>query len=57
MGEDRSRSRNPHLLANLALIRNTLLVLLADQFPNHSLPQVREHLHSRPLRCLALLNS
>ena len=33
------------------------LVLLADQFPNHSLPQVREHLHSRPLRCLALLNS
>ena len=28
MGEDRSRSRNPSLLANLALIRNALLAVL-----------------------------
>jgi hypothetical protein len=57
MGEDRSRSRNPNLLANLALIRNSLLVLLANHFPQLSLPQVRENLHSRPRHCLALLAS
>ena len=57
MGEDRSRSRNPNLLANLALIRNALLALLADQDPDHSLPQIREHLHSRPHCCLALINA
>jgi predicted transposase YbfD/YdcC len=31
MGEDRSRSRNPNLLANLALIRSALLCGLAEQ--------------------------
>jgi len=57
MGEDRSRSRNPNLLANLALIRSSLLALLADDHPDRSLPQSREHLHSRPCQCLALINS
>ena len=57
MGEDRSRSRNPNLLANLALIRSALLAVLADHDPDHSLPQIRERLHSRPHRCLALTNS
>ena len=57
MGEDGSRSRNPNLLANLALVRSALLALLADQSPDHSLPQVRERLHSRPAQCLALLSS
>jgi predicted transposase YbfD/YdcC len=57
MGEDGSRSRNPTLLANLALLRNTLLAILSDQLPNLSLPQVRELLHSRPAQCLALLSS
>jgi predicted transposase YbfD/YdcC len=56
MGEDGSRSRNPNLLANLALLRNTLLAILSDQLPNLSLPQVRERLHSRPAQCLALLS-
>lgn len=56
MGEDRSRSRNPNLLANLALIRSALLAVLADHDPDHSLPHIREHLHSRPHRCLALTN-
>ena len=55
MGEDRSRSRNPRLLANLALIRNALLRVLADSLAQQSLPALREHLHSRPGRCLALL--
>lgn len=57
LGEDRSRSRNANLLANVALIRNTLLALLAQQHPDQPLPQIQEQLHSRPGRCLALLNS
>lgn len=57
LGEDRSRSRNASLLANVALIRSALLALLAHHHPDESLPQIREHLHSRPHRCLALLNS
>jgi predicted transposase YbfD/YdcC len=55
-GEDRSRSRNPNLLANLALLRSTLLALLAEHFPDQPLPEIREYLHSRPAKCLALLN-
>ena len=57
LGEDRSRSRNPNLLANVALIRSALLALLAQHHPDQSLPQIKEQLHSRPARCLALLNS
>lgn len=55
LGEDRSRSRHPTLLANLALIRNALLALLAQALLEQSLPQLRETLHSHPARCLALL--
>lgn len=55
MGEDDSRSRNPNLLANLALLRSAMLALLADHFPDQSLPAIQEHLHSRPGKCLALL--
>ncbi len=57
LGEDRSRSRKPNLLANLALIRNALLSLLAQQCPEQSLPQVLERLHSRPSQCLQILGS
>jgi predicted transposase YbfD/YdcC len=57
MGEDRSRSRQPNLLANLAILRNTLLALLADHFPDHSLPEIREHLSSRPGQSLRILCS
>jgi hypothetical protein len=57
LGEDGSRSRNPNLLANLALIRNALLRLLADQYPEQSLPEVLERLHSRPGQCLQILCS
>ena len=56
-GEDRSRSRNANLLANVALIRSALLALLSQHHPDQPLPQIREHLHSRPGRCLNLLNS
>lgn len=57
LGEDRSRSRKPNLLANLALIRNALLCLLAHQCPEQPLPQVLERLHSRPGQCLHILRS
>jgi hypothetical protein len=57
MGEDRSRSRNANLLANLALIRSALLVVLADHFPDIPSPEIRERLHSHPSQCLALIHS
>ena len=55
MGEDRSRSRNPNLLANLALIRSALLPILSEHLGEQSLPEFRENLGARPGRCLALL--
>ena len=55
MGEDGSRSRNANLLANMALVRSALLVLTGEQLPEHSLPQIHEHLYSSPAQCLALL--
>ena len=55
LGEDGSRSRHPHLLANLALLRNALLRVLAPQLESQSLPALLERLHAHPGRCLALL--
>ena len=55
LGEDRSRSRNSNLLANLALIRNVLLRVLAEQYPEVPLPETLEHLHSRPEQCFQVL--
>lgn len=56
LGEDGSRSRHPKLLANLALIRNVLLRVLADALEEQSLPALLERLHSHPNRGLAFLN-
>ena len=55
LGEDGSRSRNATLLANLALLRNALLRVLAPELERQSLPAVLERLHSHPARALALL--
>lgn len=57
MGEDGSRSRNATLLVNLALIRSALLQVMSSHLETQSLPQLREHLHSHPARCLAILAS
>lgn len=54
LGRDDLRSRHPLLLANLALIRNVLLQVLAERLQEQSLSQLRENLHSHPPRCLAL---
>ena len=57
MGEDGSRSRNPSLLANLALLRSALLALLAEHFPDQPLPQIRELLTCRPNQSLKTLSA
>ena len=57
MGEDRSRSRNANLLANLALLRSALLRILSEHSPEQPLPELRENLHSRPAQCLALITA
>jgi len=57
MGEDGSRSRNPNLLANLALLRSALLAVLAEHLPDRPLPEIREQLNSHPSQALRLLAS
>jgi hypothetical protein len=57
LGEDRSRSRNPKLLANLALIRNVLLSVLEGSMNTRSLPETRELLQRRSALCLKVLTS
>ena len=56
MGEDRSRSRNPNVLANLALLRSALLWALAEQAAGRTQPEIQEYLHSKPNRCLAVIS-
>jgi predicted transposase YbfD/YdcC len=46
--EDGSRSSNPNLLANMALIRNALLAILAEHFPEITGPEVIEQLSRNP---------
>jgi predicted transposase YbfD/YdcC len=54
-GEDRSRTRKPWALANLALLRNALLAIIPAHFPNLPLKQVFERLHSNPSAALSVL--
>lgn len=56
-GEDRSRTRQPNALANLALLRSALLTLLAQHFPGCPLPIVKEQLYANPAACLRILRS
>lgn len=56
MGEDRSRSRNPRLLANLALLRNVLLAVLERSKEPRPLPETREFLQRRTQECLKLIS-
>ena len=56
-GEDGSRSRNPNLLANLALIRSALLALLAEHFPDTASPAVIEQLARNTNQALKILCS
>lgn len=55
MGEDKSRTRNPNALANLALIRNALLALLPVSRPNKSWPEIKEEFQSDSSACYRLI--
>ena len=57
MGEDRSRTRNPNALANLAALRSVCLHLLATSQPDTSWPVAREQLAFKPADCLSLVTS
>ncbi len=54
-GEDGSRSRNPNLLANLALIRNALLAVVAEYFPETPGPEILEQLSRNPNKSFRIL--
>jgi predicted transposase YbfD/YdcC len=54
-GEDGSRSRNPNLLANMALIRNALLAILPEHFPETAGPEIVEQLSRNPNRSFQIL--
>ena len=56
LGEDGSRSRNPRLLANLALLRNVLLAVLAKSQDPRPLPETQELFQRRTQECFNLLN-
>jgi len=56
-GEDRSRTRNAGALANLALLRNALLALLPEHYPDCSHAEIHERLHSRPAAALRVIRS
>lgn len=56
MHEDKTRSRKPHVVANLALLRNTLLSIIADHKPADSgLPAFCENLAVKPSLALKWL--
>lgn len=55
--EDGSRSRNPNLLANMALLRNALLAVLAEHFPEKSGPEIIEQLNRNPNQSLRILGA
>lgn len=54
-GEDQSRTRKPNALANVALLRNSLLAIIASRRQETPLKQLHEELHSRPGRCLQII--
>lgn len=55
--EDGSRSRNPNLLANLALIRSALLAVLSEHLPDTSSPEIIEQLGRNTDKSLRILCS
>lgn len=53
--EDGSRTNKIQALANLALLRNTLLALIPWHYPGLPLKQVLERLHSNPAAALRVI--
>jgi len=57
MGEDGMRSREPVLLANVALIRNALLTMHAAHYEGRNLVELSEAMHRRPALALHLIRA
>lgn len=55
--EDRTPSRNPHVVGNLALLRNAALCLINRHYNGQSHCQARESLAANPSLPLQLLRS
>lgn len=55
MGEDKSRTRNPRILINLALIRSSLLRLALAHYPQSSLPHIMENFAANPSAAFKLI--
>jgi predicted transposase YbfD/YdcC len=47
-GEDQTRSNNPNLVANLALVRSALFRLLSHHYPERSHSELREAFGAKP---------
>jgi predicted transposase YbfD/YdcC len=57
MGEDRMRSRNAELLANVALLRDALLALRAEHYGGQNMVAMQEAMQRTPTLALRLLRS
>jgi predicted transposase YbfD/YdcC len=55
LGEDRTRSRNPTVLINLALLRSAILHLLNHAYPGRPLPELNEAFAVNPALCWRLI--
>jgi predicted transposase YbfD/YdcC len=47
-GEDRTRSRNPNIVGNMALLRSAATCLLNYFYPDRSHPELREAFAAKP---------
>ena len=57
IGEDGSRTRNPTLLINIALIRSAVLRVLNEAHPFQSLPALQEAYAANPSMALRLIKA
>jgi len=56
-GEDRTRSRKPNIVANLALLRSAAFGLLSFHYPGRSHSELRESFAAKPNLSLLTSNS
>ena len=54
MREDWSRTRNVSQLANLALLRNAVIAILAREYPDENYVEVLENLQAKSDKCFDL---
>lgn len=57
MGEDKSRTGNPNILINMALIRSAVLRLVSHAHEGRSLPHIMEDFSANPSRAIELIQA